>query len=118
MVFTSDHPTIESTLYTSGGTLLQDNRHIIGRPEVSTRSAIKNCTPVLTKNWSHTAAQERSWRLVDFSTNLIVSDSDKIIEEENELDAELSMLLFDKLSICNLYLFACRDRKEPALDEG
>ena len=55
---------------------------------------------------------------MDFYTNLIVSDSDKIIEEENELNAELSMLLFDKLSNCNFYLFACRDRKEPALDEG
>ena len=35
-------------------------------------------------------------RLLDFDA------SDESIEEEDELDAELSRLLIDKLSICNL----------------
>ena len=51
-------------------------------------------------------------RLLDFDA------SDESIEEEDELDAELSRLLIDKLSICNLQLFACRYRKEPILEES
>ena len=87
-------------MQSSGGTLLQDNRHIIGRPEIGTRSALKNSTRVLAKNWSHSAAQEHpskpQRRLVDFD------ESDESIEEEDELDAELSRFLIDKLSIFNL----------------
>ena len=73
---------------------MQDNRHIIGRPESGTHSAVKNSTRVLAKNQSHSAAQERPYkpkrRLIDFDV------SDKSIEED-----ELSRLLIDKLSICN-----------------
>ena len=54
-------------------------------------SALKNSTRVLAKNWSHSAAQERpskpKRRLLDFN------EFDESIEEENELDAELSRLL-------------------------
>ena len=46
------------------------------------------------------AAQERSSdpkrRLLDFD------ESDEILDEEDELDAELSRLMIEKLSICNL----------------
>ena len=74
---------------------MQDNRHIIGRPESGTHSAVKNSTRVLAKNQSHSAAQERPYkpkrRLIDFDV------SDKSIEED-----ELSRLLIDKLSICNI----------------
>ena len=101
-------------MITSGGTLWQDNRHIIGRPEISTHSAVKSSTQVLAKNWSHLAAQElpskQRRRLLDFD------ESDEMIL--GELELELSRLLIDKLRICNLYLFACRYRKEPALDES
>ena len=55
-----------------------------------------NSTRVLAKNWSHSAAQERPSkprrRLLDFDK------SDESIEED-ELDAELSRLLIDKISI-------------------
>ena len=54
---------------------------------------------MLAKNWSHPTAQEQPSKpkrsLVDFD------ESDESIEEEDELDAELSRLLIDKLSICN-----------------
>ena len=49
-------------------------------------------------------------RLVDFG------ESDESIEEEDELDAELSSLLIDKLKL--QFIIVCRYKKEPALDEG
>ena len=53
-----------------------------------------NSTRVLAKNWSHSAATERpSKPKTDFD------ESDESIEEEDELDAELSRLLIDKISI-------------------
>ena len=55
---------------------------------------------MLTKNRSHSAAQERPYKpkrsLSDFD------ESDESIEEYDELDAELSRFLIDKLSILNL----------------
>ena len=73
---------------------------MISRPEIGTRSAVKNSTRVLARNRSHSAAQERpskpKRRLLDFD------ESDKSIEEEDKLDAELSRLLIDKLTIFNL----------------
>ena len=52
------------------------------------------------KKRSHSAAQERPSKpkrsLVDFD------ESDESFEEEDELDAELSRLLIDKLINCNL----------------
>ena len=56
---------------------------------------------VLAKNWSHSAAQEQPSKpkrtaLVHFD------ESDESIEEEDELDAELSRLLIFKLIICHL----------------
>ena len=73
---------------------------MVGRPEIGTRSAVKeNSTRVLANNRSHLAVQEQNSkpkrRLVDFDV------SDESIEEY-ELDAELSRLLIDKLSIFNL----------------
>ena len=73
---------------------------MISRPEIGTRSAVKNSTRVLARNWSRSAAQERpskpKRRMVDFD------ESDESLEEEDELDAELSRLLIDKLTIFNL----------------
>ena len=43
-------------------------------------------------------------------------ESAESTEEEDELDAELSRLLIDKLKL--QFIFVCRYRKEPALDEG
>ena len=43
-------------------------------------------------------------------------ESDESIEEEDELDSELSRLLIDKLKL--QFIIACRYRKKPALDEG
>ena len=55
---------------------------------------------MLTKNRSHSAAQERPYKpkrsLSDFD------ESDESIEEDDELDAELSRLMIDKLNICRL----------------
>ena len=77
-----------------------DNHHLFGKSEIGTRSAVKNRTRVLTKNRSHSAAQERPYKpkrsLSDFD------ESDESIEEYDELDAELSRFLIDKLSIFNL----------------
>ena len=42
-------------------------------------------------------------------------ESDESIEEEDELDVELSRLLIDKLKL--QFLIVCRYRKESALDE-
>ena len=65
---------------------MQDNHHIISGPEIGTRSAVKNSTRVLAKNWSHSTAQEQPSKpkrnLVDFDV------SDESIEDEDELDAE------------------------------
>ena len=62
--------------------------------------AVKISLLVLAKNRSHSAAQEQpskpKRRLVDFD------ESDESIAEEDELDAELSRLLIDKLSIFHL----------------
>ena len=73
-----------------------------------------NSTRVLAKNWSHSAAQERpskpKRRLLDFD------ESDESIEEEDELDAELSLLLIDRLKL--QFIIVCRYKKRPALDEG
>ena len=81
-----------------------DNRQLFGKSEIGTRSAVKNSTRVLAKNWSHSTAQEQpskpKRRLVDFNK------SDENIEEEDELDAELSRLLIEKISI----LFACTEK--------
>ena len=67
---------------------------MISRPEIGTRSAVKNSTRVLAKNRSRSAAQERpskpKRRLLAFN------ESDESIQ-----DAELSGLLIDKLIICN-----------------
>ena len=41
----------------SGGTLWQDNYHIIGRPEIGTCSAVKNNSRILTQNWIHCTGQ-------------------------------------------------------------
>ena len=74
--------TEKMTLDTSGGTLQQDNLHIISRPEIGTLSAVKNSTRVLANNQSQLAAQE--WpskpkrRLLDFD------ESDTSIEEEDK----------------------------------
>ena len=43
-------------------------------------------------------------RLLDFD------ESDEILDEEDELDAQLNRLMINKLSICNLRLFAFRYR--------
>ena len=71
-----------------------DNHHLFGK------SAVKNSTRVIAKKWSQSAAQQRPFepkrRLLDFD------ESDEILNEEDELDAELSRLMIEKLSICNL----------------
>ena len=57
-------------------------------------------TRVIPKNRSQSAAQQLPFepkrRLLDFD------ESDEILDEEDELDAELSRLMIEKLSICNL----------------
>ena len=78
-----------------------DNHHLFGKSEIGTRSAVKkNSTLVIAKNRSQSAAQQRPFepkrRLLDFD------ESDEILDEEDELDAELSRLMIEKLSICNL----------------
>ena len=73
-----------------------DNHHLFGKSEIGTRSAVKNSTRVIAKNRSQSAAQQPKRRLLDFD------ESDEILDEEDELDAELSRLMIEKLSICNL----------------
>ena len=77
-----------------------DNHHFFGKSEIGTCFAVKNSTRVIAKNRSQSAAQQRSFepkrRLLDFD------ESDEILDEEDELDAELSRLMIEKLSICNL----------------
>ena len=77
-----------------------DNHHLFGKSEIGTRSAVKNSTRVIPKNRSQSAAQQLPFepkrRLLDFD------ESDEILDEEDELDAELSRLMIEKLSICNL----------------
>ena len=83
-----------------------DNRQLFGKSEIGTRSAVKNSTRVIAKNWSQSAAQQRPFepkrRRLDFD------ESDESVDEEDELDVELSSLMIEKLSICNLKLFVCR----------
>ena len=77
-----------------------DNHQLFGNIKIGTRSAVKNSTRVIPKNWSQSAAQQLPFepkrRLLDFD------ESDEILDEEDELDAELSRLMIEKLSICNL----------------
>ena len=77
-----------------------DNHQLFGRSKIGTRSAVKNSTRVIPKNRSQSAAQQLPFepkrRLLDFD------ESDEILDEEDELDAELSRLMIEKLSICNL----------------
>ena len=77
-----------------------DNRQFFGKSEIGTRSAVKKSTRVIAKNRSQSAAQQQPFepkkRLLDFD------ESDDILDEEDELDAELSRLMIEKLSICNL----------------
>ena len=85
----------------SCGTLKQDNCHIISRPKISTRSAVKIVPEYSQKiGATRSAAQEQTSKprrsLVDFDK------SDERIEEEDEFDTELSRSLIDKLSILNL----------------
>ena len=67
---------------------------------MGTRSAVKNSTRGVAKNRIQSAAQQLPFepkrRLLDFD------ESDEILDEEDELDAELSRLMIEKLSICNL----------------
>ena len=80
--------------------LVVDNRQLFGKSEIGTRSAVKNSTRVIPKNRSQSAAQQLPFepkrRLLDFD------ESDESVDEEDELDAELSSLMIEKLSICNL----------------
>ena len=85
-----------------------DNHQLFGKSKIGTRSAVKNSTRVIAKNRSQSAAQQRPFehkrRLQDFD------ESDEILDEEDELDAQLNRLMINKLSICNLRLFAFRYR--------
>ena len=80
-----------------------DNHQLFGKIKIGTRSAVKNSTRVIPKNRSQSAAQQLPFepkrRLLDFDES---DDDDEILEEEDELDAELSRLMIEKLSICNL----------------
>ena len=77
-----------------------DNHHLLGKSEIGTRSAVKNSTRVIPKKQSQSAAQQLPFepkrRLLDFD------ESDEILDEEDELDAELSRLMIEQFSICNL----------------
>ena len=77
-----------------------DNRQLFGKIKIGTRSAVKNSTRVIPKNRSQSAAQQRPFepkrRLLDFD------ESDEILDEEDELDAELSRLMIEEVSIFNL----------------
>ena len=65
-----------------------DNHHLFGKSEIGTRSAVKNSARVIAKNRSQSAAQQRPFepkrRLLDFD------ESEKIFDDEDELDAELT----------------------------
>ena len=75
-----------------------DYHHLFGKSDIGTHSAVKDST--LAKNRSQSAAKQRPFepkrRLLDFD------ESDEILDEEDELDAELSSLMIEKLNICNL----------------
>ena len=77
-----------------------DNHQLFGKIKIGTRSAVKYSTRVIPINRSQSAAQQLPFepkrRLLDFD------ESDEILDEEDELDAELSRLMIEKLSICNL----------------
>ena len=78
-----------------------DNHHLFGKSDIGTHSAVRNSTRVIAKNWSQSAAQLRPFdprkrRLLDFD------ESEESVNEEDELDAELSSLMIEKLNICNL----------------
>ena len=77
-----------------------DNHQLFGKSKIGTHSAVKNSTRVIAKNRSQSAAQQRPFepkrRLLDFD------ESDEILDEEDELDAELSRLMIEQFSICNL----------------
>ena len=77
-----------------------DNHHLFGKSDIGTGSAVKNSTRVIAKNRSQSAAQQRPFepkrRLLD------LDESDEILNEEDELDAELTRLMIEKLSISNL----------------
>ena len=77
-----------------------DNHQLFGKSKIGTRSAVKNSTRVIPKNRSQSAAQQLPFepkrRLLDFD------ESVESVDEEDELDAELSSLMIEKLSICNL----------------
>ena len=77
-----------------------DNHQLFGKSKIGTRSAVKNRTRVIPKNQSQSAAQQLPFepkrRLLDFD------ESDESVDEEDELDAKLSSLMIEKLSICNL----------------
>ena len=64
------------------------------------RIAVQSSNYNKLQNRSQSAAQQRPFepkrRLLDFD------ESDEILDEEDELDAELSRLMIEKLSICNL----------------
>ena len=72
-----------------------DNHHLFGKSDISTHSAVKNSTRVIAKNRSQSAAQQRPFepkrRLLDFN------ESDEILDEKDELDAELTRLMIKKL---------------------
>ena len=67
-----------------------DNHQLFGKSKIGTRSAVKNSTRVIPKNRSQSAAQQLPFkpkrRLLDFD------EFDESIEEEDELDTELSRL--------------------------
>ena len=77
-----------------------DNHQLFGKSKIGTRSAVKNSTRVIPKNRSQSAAQQLPFepkrRLLDFD------ESEESVNEEDELDAELSSLMIEKLNICNL----------------
>ena len=78
-----------------------DNHHLFDKSEIGTRLAVKKSrTQVIPKNRSQSAAQQLPFepkrRLLD------LNESDESVDEEDELDAELSRLMIEKLSICNL----------------
>ena len=64
------------------------------------RIAVQSSNYNKLQNRSQSAAQQQPFepkkRLLD------LDDSDDILDEEDELDAELSWLMIEKLSICNL----------------
>ena len=77
-----------------------DYHHLFGKSDIGTQSAVKDSTRVIAKNRSQSAAKQRPYepkrRLLD------INESDEILDEEDELDAELSRLMIEKISISNL----------------